>query len=146
MNEKNNVFRVFVDSNVLISAIQSETSVSRKLLLLLSEDHQLIICSYSITEVSRIISKRFPNKLSEWDHFLTRLEFELVYTPSDISSFKVPYIRDDKDIPILVSAILAEPDILVTGDHDFHTHEIQEHFAVYTPVDFVKNFGNEVNH
>lgn len=132
MNEKNNVFRVFVDSNVLISAIQSETSVSRKLLLLLSEDHHLIICSYSITEVSRIISKRFPSKLSEWDHFLTRLEFELIYTPSDI--------------PILVSAILAEPDILVTGDHDFHTHGIQEHFAVYTPVDFLRNFGNEVNH
>ena len=35
MNEKNNFFRVFVDSNVLISAMISKTSVSRKLLLYL---------------------------------------------------------------------------------------------------------------
>lgn len=146
MNEKNNVFRVFVDSNVLISAMQSETSISRKLLILLSEEHQLIICSYSIAEVSRILSKRFPNKLPEWEHFLTRLEFELAYTPSDISSFTAPYIRDDKDIPILVSAILAEPDILVTGDHDFYTPEIKEYFAVYSPIDFLRNFSNEVKH
>ncbi|MHB8127208.1 MAG: putative toxin-antitoxin system toxin component, PIN family [Desulfitobacteriaceae bacterium] len=146
MNEKNNVFRVFVDSNVLISAMQSETSVSRKLLLLLAEEHQLIICNYSIAEVSRILNKRFPNKLPEWDQFLTRLEFELAYTPSDISSFSAPYIRDEKDIPILVSAILAQPDILVTGDHDFHTPEIQEYFAVMTPGDFLRNFSKEVNH
>lgn len=79
MSKKSNSFRVFVDSNVLISAMQSKASVSRKLLLLLAEEHHLIICSYSITEVSRIISKRFPNKLSEWDRFLTQLEFELAY-------------------------------------------------------------------
>ncbi len=143
MSEKSNLFRVFVDSNVLISAMQSKTSVSRKLLLLLSEEHQLIICSYSISEVSRVLNKRFPNKLPEWDQFLIRLEFELAYTPADISSFSVPYIRDEKDIPILVSAILAQPDILVTGDHDFHTPEIQEYFAVMTPGDFLNAFGGE---
>lgn len=121
------------------------TSVARKLLLLLSEEHQLIICSYSITEVSRIISKRFPSKLPEWDHFLTRLEFELAYTPADISSFPIPYIRDDKDIPILVSAIIAEPDILITGDHDFHTPEVKAYFAVYTPASFLRDFSHRIN-
>lgn len=143
MNETDNVFRVFVDSNILISAMQSATSASRKLLLLLAEEHQLIICSYSLYEVSRVLSKRFPNKLQEWDQFLARLEFELAYTPSDFSSFPVPNIRDDKDIPILVSAIIAQPDILVTGDHDFFTTEIQEYFAVYSPTDFLKIFGYE---
>ena len=43
-------------------------------------------------------------------------------------------------MPILVSAILAQPDVLVTGDYDFHTPEIQEYFAVYTPGDFLRTF------
>lgn len=146
MSKKSNSFRVFVDSNVLISAMHSKASVSRKLLLLLAEEHNLIICSYSITEVSRIIGKRFPDKLPEWDRFLTQLGFELTYTPSDLSSFPTPYIRDAKDIPILVSAILAQPDILVTGDRDFHTSEIKEYFAVYTPVEFLRNFNGKMNH
>jgi predicted nucleic acid-binding protein len=58
MSEKSNFFRVFVDTNVLISAMTSKASVSRKALLLLSEEHQLIICSYSIEEVSRALSKK----------------------------------------------------------------------------------------
>lgn len=146
MNKKSNSFRVFVDSNVLISAMHSQTSVSRELLFLLAEEHHLIICSYSIMEVSKIIKKRFPDKLSEWDRFLTQLEFELAYTPSDISFFPVPSIRDAKDIPILVSAILAQPDIFVTGDKDFHTQEIKEHFAIYTPIEFLRSFSGETKH
>ncbi|SPF41517.1 putative toxin-antitoxin system toxin component, PIN family [Candidatus Desulfosporosinus infrequens] len=145
MNEKNNFFRVFVDSNVLISAMISKTSVSRKLLLLLVEEHQLIICSYSIAEVSRILNKRFPNKLPEWDQFLTRIEFELAYTPEDLSAVKVPYIRDPKDIPILISAMVAQPDILITGDLDFYTPEIQEYFTIMTPGDFLNAFSSNIN-
>jgi putative PIN family toxin of toxin-antitoxin system len=143
MSEKSNFFRVFVDTNVLISAMTSKASVSRKLLLLLSEEHQLIICSYSIEEVSRVLSKKFPDKLAEWDQLLTRLEFELTYTPSDFSAFEVPHIRDPKDLPILVSAKVAQPDIIVTGDLDFRTPEIEEYFTVMTPADFLNAYSEK---
>jgi len=143
MNEKGNFFRVFVDTNVLISAMASKASVSRKALLLLSEEHRLIICSYSIEEVSRVLSKKFPDKLAEWDQLLTRLEFELIYTPPDISAFEVPHIRDPKDLPILVSAMVAQPDIIVTGDLDFRTPEIQEYFTIMTPADFLNAYSEK---
>ena len=96
-------------------------------MLVLTEEHTLLICSYSIVEVNRVIRKRFPAKITEWEHFCPR-------------GFPSPYIRDEKDMPILVSAILAQPDVLVTGDYDFHTPEIQEYFAVYTPADFLRTF------
>ncbi|MFS0728366.1 putative toxin-antitoxin system toxin component, PIN family [Paenibacillus sp. 1P07SE] len=146
MNETNSSLRVFVDSNVLISAMQSENSISRKLLLLIAEEHQLILCSYSLTEVARVLAKRFPHKLSTWDQFLIRLEFELAYTPSDLNAFSAPPIRDDKDLPILVSALLAQPDLLVTGDRDFHTPEIKEQLVVLTPSDFMRAFGHGSSH
>jgi putative PIN family toxin of toxin-antitoxin system len=127
MNVKSNALRVFIDSNILVSAIISDSSLASKLLKLLIEEHHLIICSYSIAEVSKVIYRKFPNQITKWDKFLTTLEFELAYTPTDLSTVKVPYIRDQKDLPVLVSAIIAQPDILVTGDYDFHTPEIQEH-------------------
>jgi len=38
--------------------------------------------------------------------------------------------------------------MLITGDYDFHTSEIQEYFAVYTPADFLRNFNakDQLNH
>lgn len=124
--------RIFVDSNILISAILSERSVSSKLLTFVIEEHQL---------------RKFPGLLAKWDRFLTSLEFELAYTPSDLSAVAVPPIRNPADLPILVSSMVVQPDILITGDFDFHTSEIQEYFTVLTPADFVRSFfGQEINH
>lgn len=83
--------------------------------------------------------------MAKWDKFLTTLEFELTYTPSDLSTVKIPPIRDEADVPVLVSVMIAQPDILITGDLDFHTPDIQEYFAVYTPADFIRYFGQESN-
>jgi putative PIN family toxin of toxin-antitoxin system len=141
MSEKNNALRVFVDSNILISAVLSKASISSQLIHLLIEEHHIMICSYSLTEVSRVISDKFPDQIAAWDKFLSTLEFELTYTPTDLSAVRTPYIRDEKDKPILLSAMIAQPDVLVTGDQDFHTPEIQEYFAVYTPADFIRYFG-----
>lgn len=144
MNEKSKAMRVFIDSNILISAILSNSSLSSNVLTLLIEEHHLVICSYSIAEVSKIMNRKFPQYIAKWDKFITTLEFEMVYTPEEPLAFRAPYIRDEKDIPILVSAILAQPDILITGDYDFHTAEIQEYFAVYTPADFWRTFGYHI--
>lgn len=141
MSAAGNNFRVFIDTNVLISAVLSRKSVAHQLVEHLMEDHHLMICSYTISEASRVIAARFPDKMPLWDQYLSRLEFELVYTPSDTTAFEAPPIRDEKDRPILVSAVLAQPDILVTGDMDFHTEEIREHFAVYAPADFLRDFA-----
>jgi predicted nucleic acid-binding protein len=58
----------------------------------------------------------------------------------------VPPIRDIADLPILVSVMVAQPDIVVTGDHDFHTPEILEHFTVLSPSDFLRSFGQHADH
>ena len=64
MSGTNNGMRVFVDSNVLISAVISDKSISSQLLKVIVEKHHLIICSYSITEVSKVLDRKFPNHIS----------------------------------------------------------------------------------
>jgi len=54
------------------------------------------------------------------------LSFELIYTPKRIEPSEYPSIRDRKDLPILVSAILSDIDIFITGDEDFHTVDIDK--------------------
>jgi uncharacterized protein len=140
MNETSNPLRVFVDSNILISAILSGTSTAAQVLKIIIEEHQLILCSYSLTEVSRVIDRKFPRLMAKWDTFLTALEFELAYTPSDLTTIRTPHIRDPKDLPILVSAVIAQPDMLIAGDQDFHTPEIKDLVQVCTPAEFLLRF------
>lgn len=91
MRETKNKFRVFIDSNVLISAILSEKSPCRLLIRYVIQDYQLILCSYSLNEVSRILKNKFPSKMIDWDFMLTNLDFELAYTPKSHSNFDLPY-------------------------------------------------------
>lgn len=66
----NKGFRVFIDTNVLISAILSETSISAKLLRYVIEEHELLICSFTLTETSKVLERKFPARLLLWDRFL----------------------------------------------------------------------------
>lgn len=141
MNANTNIFRILIDTNVLISYVISENSVAGKLIHFISKHHRLLICSYSITEASSVIARKFPGKSASWEHIIASLNFQLIYTPEQKPSFHVPQIHDEKDIPILISAVLAQPDILISGDSHFHTAVIKQYFAVYTPADFLRDFG-----
>ncbi|WP_460000582.1 PIN domain-containing protein [Paradesulfitobacterium aromaticivorans] len=109
MNGKSNALRVFIDSNILVSAVLSNSSLSSKLLTLLIEKHHLIICSYSITEVSKVINRKFPKHIGKWDKFLTSLEFEIAYTPSDLVSKSSEVISEDLPVSILYKYVPSYP-------------------------------------
>lgn len=143
MSVIDNKLRIFVDTNILISAILSGNSMSSKVLRTIINKYELVICSYTIAEAQSVIKRKFPRFINYWDQFLSSLEFEMIYTPMEFSTYQVPYIRDPKDLPILVSIVLAEPDIVITGDLDFHTSELKERFSIMTPSDFLEAFGDE---
>ncbi|MDH7526525.1 MAG: PIN domain nuclease, partial [Peptococcaceae bacterium] len=67
--------------------------------------------------------------------FLSKLSYELVYTPIDIQEEGIPPIRDKWDLPILISAVMAEIDIIITGDKDFQSVEIEKPI-ILTPREF----------
>jgi predicted nucleic acid-binding protein len=98
-----------------------------------------------IREFFEVLRRKFPHKLAEADHFLSDLNFELIDTPNEknLTQYRnrVPFIPDESDFDILVSAWLAQPDVLVSGDKKhFHTEEIKESFQVMTPSIFVRTY------
>ncbi len=50
-------------------------------------------------------------------------------------------MRDIKDSPILVTAIIENVDIFITGDKDFHVLDIEQP-EIMTMMDFLEKYNN----
>lgn len=118
--------RIMTDTNILISAILFPNSIAKRVLEKILVEHQLVLCSYIIDEIHKVFESKFWDKIEIVEPFLLELSFELVYTPKRINPDKYPNIRDKNDLPILVSAILSDIDIFITGDKDFHAVDIEK--------------------
>jgi predicted nucleic acid-binding protein len=75
------------------------------------ETHQPVICSYSIDEAYKVFEKKFPHKLESLKNFFDKKKY--------------PEMREPNDVPILVSAVLSDSDILLTGDKDFDNLDLK---------------------
>ena len=111
--------RIMIDTNIIISAILFPDSLPSRFVEEVTSKHSIVLCSHIIDELHRAFDKKFKEKLLYLEKFLSKFSFELVYTPQDIEIYKYPDIRDVADLPILVSAILEDVDVIVTGDKDF---------------------------
>jgi putative PIN family toxin of toxin-antitoxin system len=111
-----------------------------KLVDLITDNDTIVLSSYSVEELKIVVKRKFPGKYPVLDEFLRELPFELTYTPDLIDANQYPYIRDQKDLPILVSAISEDVDILITGDKDFSDIEI-ERPEILTTAEFITRYS-----
>lgn len=127
--------RVFVDTNIIISSILFSTGKVAKVFSHLLEKHTVIISSYSKAECFEVFQKKFPQKIEQIQIFFDGINYEEFNTPSVIDETKFPKIRDIKDLPVLVSAILSDSDILLTGDKDFEDVKIDKPL-IFSPAKY----------
>jgi putative PIN family toxin of toxin-antitoxin system len=108
-----------LDTNIFISMIFFPSEQTRKLAKKLTDSYEIVICDYVIQELQLVTERKFPTKRRALDRFFMELPFELVYTPKVISDEEIPQMRDEKDYPILATAIMEGVDVFLTGDKDF---------------------------
>ena len=72
-----------LDTNVLVSAIIFPNDRMDFLIYKATLEHKLVISSYIIDELIDVTKRKFPDKINNIDLFLTRLPYELVYTPRE---------------------------------------------------------------
>ena len=128
--------RIMIDTNILISLIIFPSPNMNKIIEIISKEHTIVLSSYIIDELKEVVKRKFSTKYEYLDKFLIELPYELVYTPEVINIDKYPFIRDKKDLPILVSAINEGVDILLTGDKDFSELDIEKP-DIFTPSEFL---------
>lgn len=124
--------RVLVDTNILFSALLFPNSRPALALMHVAEYHDMVLCDRNIVEIRDILQRKAPKYLPDAEVLLAELSYELI--PAVDHAEKL--IRDAKDQPILNAAIVADVDIILTGDKDFLSLDM-EHPKCMTAADFL---------
>jgi len=130
--------KIMTDTNILFSALLLPESRPAKALFNIIEQHNLILCDYIISELRGIVSRKRPDLLADIDLFLTNLPYELITAPLQPSKL----IADPKDNPILNAAIIADVDIIISGDKHFLKLEM-EHPKTMSVAEFLDIIDSE---
>jgi putative PIN family toxin of toxin-antitoxin system len=131
---------VMLDTNILFSAIFFPSARMNEFFSVLVKDHRVVLCSYSLEELNRVTRQKLPEKLPDMEIFLQKFPYRLIHTPA-IDLIEDDFnLRDKADYPILLSAIMADADILITGDHDFDDVNL-ERPEIMTPTKFMQIFA-----
>ena len=123
--------RILVDTNILFSALLFPKSRPAKALYHVAEYHEIVLCDRNLAELRDILKRKAPKYLPDAELFLAELPYELI--PAVDHAEKL--IRDAKDQPILNAAIVFDVDVILTGDKDFLTLDM-EHPKCMTVADF----------
>ena len=79
--------------------------------------------------------RKFPAKTALLNEFFEGINYEEFKTPENFNEKDYPKIQDIKDLPVLVSAILSDADILLTGDKDFDSIKIDKPL-IFSPAQY----------
>jgi len=105
--------RLFLDSSILLSAAGSEKSLSRLIVKIDDEwGWDLVTAFYCRDESNRNIVKFPPKAAKAWK----ALQDDLSFTPNALTSNRPLLLSASKDKPVLISALAAKCDILLTLD------------------------------
>ncbi len=130
--------RVMLDTNVLLSAVLFPGERMDRMMQCIFEEHRLVLSSFVVDELNYVVRRKFPGKLKTVDGLLSAMGFELVYTPREMKQGLFD-IRDTKDYPVLYTAIQEDVDILITGDKDFASVNV-ERPEILTPAQFMARY------
>jgi putative PIN family toxin of toxin-antitoxin system len=131
--------RIMLDTNILLSALIFGSSKLASLLEKVLAEHTLVLSPYIIDEFRSVITRKSPKHNHAVDMLFDKLPYETACAP--IWQEFMPDIRDEKDKPVLAAAILADVDIIITGDKDFYGIDI-ERPEILSPADFWKRYGS----
>lgn len=92
----------------------------------------MVLCDRNITELRDILVRKAPQFLPDAEVLLAEMSYELI----PAVDYAEKLIRDAKDQPILNAAIVSDVDIILTGDKDFLSLDM-EHPKCMTAAEFL---------
>lgn len=144
------IVRVFLDSNVILSGLLSDTGAPRTILDLITLNLPFLVGStgrYNLIEIERNLEKKMPGILSVYKRYLPKLNLNIIPLPrpEEVGEFSGKIAN--KDVPVLVSAIRSKADFLVTGDKQ-HFQKLKSSgnysFRIVTPSELIELILPEV--
>lgn len=135
-------YKVFVDTNILLSGIFFEGNESRILDLL---EMDLITSEDNVAELKKVIVKKLRYlkertleiALAEAERALG--DIEVIHQSKYSKKIKEAslLITHKKDIPILAAVLAVNPDYFLTGDAHFFTESVKRTVSVLSAKEFL---------
>ena len=137
-----NGFSIFVDTNILISAILFPDSRVAELVVHVQQHHQLWIAPHTLEETETVLRRYDSRMLRAWRAFYKAGLYRVGPIPSARMLAHFSDVVDPDDIPIVAPALTVHPDLFVTGDKR-HLHvevsvcicpwsRLQKHVGVFS--------------
>ena len=127
--------KVFLDTNVLISALTTRGLCAGLVEKLLDEQIETIVSQLVLVELRRILVEKFAIDLDDTVYareFLARLT---IAGDADSPFTTQPSIPDPDDVPIIASALDAGSDLFVTGNKALLALNKLENMYIVSPRD-----------
>ena len=131
--------KVFLDTNVLLSALLWEGGLCDQLMQAVLEEHDLLVGEFVLEETKEKLLGKFKLEADDVEAYETELrDNTVIQTPSN--PHKLP--KDDPDDQwVLATAIAGEAEVLVTGDKDLlRVADQVEELAIMSPREFVDTY------
>jgi putative PIN family toxin of toxin-antitoxin system len=122
--------KVFLDTNVLVSAFTARGLCADLVRLLLAE-HELMTGEVNLVELRRVLVDRFGASAAIAASVESQLRDQIVITRPQVPS-ALP-IRDADDAWVLASALSSDAEMLVTGDQDLLSVAALVSLPIVTP-------------
>lgn len=112
--------RVFLDTNVLVSALYSTGGPPGAILRLhVDERITIVVSQLVVDELIRAINRKLPGALPHLREFLLNTPPEIVPDPTAADVARLAGTVNFMDAPVLTAAVNAGADYLVSGDVAF---------------------------
>jgi len=136
--------RVFLDSNVILSGLISDKGPPRLILDILTLGLPFLAGltgRFNLIEIERNLKKKAPGALSVLNSYLPKLNLTVIPLPDPDEVRRFSGKVEQKDIPVLLSALQGKADFLVTGDKKHfdgikakHTYPLR----IVSPAEFLE--------
>ncbi len=144
MKNTQKLFKVFLDTSVLLSGLNSPFGASGFIISLFRLKKIIIVISPEvISEIERVIKIKFPLlKIPLFDFLTSKPIITKGITPKEI---KLAYkIINSEDTPILAGAIKSRVDFLVTLDKEFQELAGRKiRFKILSPGEFLEEYRHK---
>ena len=132
--------RVFLDTNVLVSALYSADGPPAAILRLhVDERITIVVSQLVVEELIRAIRRKLPDALPPLREFLLTTPPEVVPDPSGDEIQRFAPAVNRSDAPVLAAAVNADADYLVSGDVAFlrEARRLENSVALVAPREFL---------
>ncbi len=122
--------RVFLDTNVLVSAVATRGLCADVLREVLSS-HDLIISKHLLNELKEVLQRKFGIPSPLISEFIDMLQQDtILVNPDNPPQIQ---IKDKDDLMILSAALTANADLLVTGDKELLALDKVKNLEIVSP-------------